>query len=171
MGIRLEIAQIVCELRGRSAVNMGIWLEIAQLVWAFGVLNACCDGYEKHLPTCEQKLAQDNERAPEDVRPQGKVNVVLGSEPLLAHSVEVQHNWTDAELYPHSSFTFKPAQPLPVEQGAKRKKRSRRQSPSRKRMTRVPPLKTKEKCLFERFEQEETGRTRRISPQTQRARG
>jgi hypothetical protein len=51
--------------------------------------------------------------------------VVLGEEPLLPHSVEVQHNWTDAELYPHSSFTFKPAQPLPVQQGAKRKERSK----------------------------------------------
>jgi hypothetical protein len=50
--------------------------------------------------------------------------VVLGSEPLLPHSVKVQHNWTDAELYPHSSFTFKPAQPLPVKPGAKRKERS-----------------------------------------------
>jgi hypothetical protein len=74
---------------------------------------------------CERKLAQDTERAAKDVRVQGKVNVVLGSEPLLPHSVEVQHNWTDAELYPHSSFTFKPAQPLPVKQGAKRKERSK----------------------------------------------
>jgi hypothetical protein len=87
--------------------------------------NVCCGGYGKHLTACEQKLAQDKERAPKDVRPQGKVNVVLGSEPLLPHSVEVQHNWTDAELYPHSSFTFKPAQPLPVKQGAKRKEKSK----------------------------------------------
>jgi hypothetical protein len=70
---------------------------------------------------CEQKLAQDTERTAKNVRLQGKVNVALGSEPLLPHSVEVQHNWTDAELYPHSSFTFKPAQSLPVKPGAKRK--------------------------------------------------
>jgi hypothetical protein len=41
----------------------------------------------------------------------GGINVVTGSEPILPHSVEVQNNWTDAELYPHSSFTFKSAQP------------------------------------------------------------
>jgi hypothetical protein len=51
------------------------------------------------------------------------VNVVLGEEPLLPHSVEVQHNWTDAESYPYSSFTLKPGQPLPVKQGAKCKER------------------------------------------------
>jgi hypothetical protein len=34
--------------------------------------------------------------------------------------VEVQNKWTNAELYPHSSFTFKPAQPTPAEQGTKR---------------------------------------------------
>jgi hypothetical protein len=34
--------------------------------------------------------------------------------------VEVQNNWTDAELYSHSSFTFKPAQPTPAQQGTKR---------------------------------------------------
>jgi hypothetical protein len=45
---------------------------------------------------------------------------VTGSEPILPHSVEVKKNWTDAELYPHSSFTFKPAQPTPAQQGAKR---------------------------------------------------
>jgi hypothetical protein len=74
---------------------------------------------------CERKLAQETERAAKDVRLQGKVNVVLGSEPLLPHSVEVQHNWTDTELYPHSSFTFKHAQPLLVKPGAKRKERSK----------------------------------------------
>jgi hypothetical protein len=100
-------------------VNMSIWLRIAQPVWAFRGMCAVV------VTACEQKLAQDKERAPEDVRPQGKVNVVLGSEPLLPHSVEVQHNWTDAELYSHSSFTFKPAQPLPVKQGANRKERSK----------------------------------------------
>jgi hypothetical protein len=85
----------------------------------------CCGGYRKHLTTCNQKLAPDTKDAPHDKRPRGKINVVLGEEPLLPHSVEVQHNWTDAELYPHSSFTFKPAQPLPVKQGAKRKERSK----------------------------------------------
>jgi hypothetical protein len=45
--------------------------------------------------------------------------VVTGSEPLLPHSVEVQNNWTDAELYPHSLFTFKPAQPVHAQQGTK----------------------------------------------------
>jgi hypothetical protein len=48
--------------------------------------------------------------------------VVTGSEPILPHSVEVQNNWTDAELYPHSSFTFKPAQPTPTQQDTKRNK-------------------------------------------------
>jgi hypothetical protein len=74
---------------------------------------------------CEQRLVQDEECPPSEARPQGKANVVLGSEPLLPHSVEVQHNWTDADLYPHLSFTFKPAQPLPVKQGASRKEKLR----------------------------------------------
>jgi hypothetical protein len=69
----------------------------------------CCGGNRKHLTTCHQELVPDTKDAPHDESPRGKVNVVLGEEPLLPHSVEVQHNWTDAELYPHSSFTFKPA--------------------------------------------------------------
>jgi hypothetical protein len=84
----------------------------------------CCGGNWKHLTTCHQKLVPDTRNAPHYERPRGKVNVVLGEEPLLPHSVEVQHNWT-AELYPHSSFTFKPAQPLPIKPGAKRKERSK----------------------------------------------
>jgi hypothetical protein len=87
--------------------------------------NVCCGGYGKHLTECESKLVQGTGRAVMDVQPRGKVNVVLSSEPLLPHSVEVPHNWTEAEHYPHSSFTFKPAQPLPVNQGAKRKERSK----------------------------------------------
>jgi hypothetical protein len=59
---------------------------------------------------------------PEDARARGGINVVTGSEPILPHSVEVQNNWTDAELYPHSSFTFKPAQPTPTQQDTKRNK-------------------------------------------------
>jgi hypothetical protein len=47
--------------------------------------------------------------------------VVTGSEPLLPHSVEVQNNWTDAKLYSHSLFTFKPAQPVPAQQGTKQR--------------------------------------------------
>jgi len=31
--------------------------------------------------------------------------VVSGAEPILPHSIELQENWSDAELYPHSSFT------------------------------------------------------------------
>jgi hypothetical protein len=85
----------------------------------------CYGGNWKHLTIGNQKLAPNTKDAPHDKRPRGKVNEVLGEEPLLPHSVEVQHNWTDAELYPHSSFTFKPAQPLPVKQGAKRKERSK----------------------------------------------
>jgi hypothetical protein len=85
----------------------------------------CCGGYGNHVMACERRLAQGTERAAKDVRLQGKVNVVLGFEPLLPHSIEVQHKWTDAELYPHSSFTFKPAQPLPVKPRAKRKERSK----------------------------------------------
>jgi hypothetical protein len=53
------------------------------------------------------------------------LDVVTGSEPILPHSVEVQNNWTDAELYPHSSFTFKPAQPTPAQHGTKRKESSK----------------------------------------------
>jgi hypothetical protein len=83
----------------------------------------CCGGYDNHLMACERQFTRDTERATKDVRLPGKVNVVLGSEPLVPHSIEVQHNWTDAELYPHSPFTFKPAQPLPVKPGAKRKER------------------------------------------------
>jgi hypothetical protein len=60
--------------------------------------NVCCGGYGKHLTECESKLVQGTERAVMDVRPRGKVNVVLGFEPLLRHSVEVQHNWTDVGL-------------------------------------------------------------------------
>jgi hypothetical protein len=65
--------------------------------------------------------AKNKECAPEDARERGEINVVTGSEPLLPHSVEVQNNWTDAELYPHSSFTFKPAQPVPAHQGTKQR--------------------------------------------------
>jgi hypothetical protein len=57
---------------------------------------------------------------PKDARARGGINVVTGSEPILPHSVEVQNNWTDVELYPHSSFTFKPAQTTPAQQGTKR---------------------------------------------------
>jgi hypothetical protein len=32
------------------------------------------------------------------MRPQGVVNVVLGSDPILLHSVEVQNDWIDSEL-------------------------------------------------------------------------
>jgi hypothetical protein len=72
---------------------------------------------------CPQEIIRSKEGLPEDARLPGKVNVVLGPEPLLPHSVEVQHNWTESELYPHLSFTFKPAQPTSV--GAKRKEKSR----------------------------------------------
>jgi hypothetical protein len=82
-------------------------------------------GFGNNLMACEQRLVQDEECPLSEARPQGKANVVLGSEPLPPYSVEVQHNWTDAELYPHSSFTFKPAQPLPVKQGASRKEKPR----------------------------------------------
>jgi hypothetical protein len=81
--------------------------------------NQCCGGYGKHLTGCAQASAQNKERAPEDARARGGKIVVTGFEPLLPHSVEVQNNWTDAELYPHSLFTFKPAQPVPAQQGTK----------------------------------------------------
>jgi hypothetical protein len=83
--------------------------------------NQCCGGYGKNLTGCAQASAQNKERAPEDARARGEINVVTGSEPLLPHSVEVQNNWTDAELYPHSSFTLKPAQPVPAQQGTKQR--------------------------------------------------
>jgi hypothetical protein len=85
-----------------------------------GPKHECCGGYGKHLTGCTQASAQNKERVPEDARTRGGINVVTGSEPILPHSVEVQNNWTDAELYPHSSFTFKPAQPTPAQQGTKR---------------------------------------------------
>jgi hypothetical protein len=83
--------------------------------------NQCCGGYGKHLTGCAQASAQNKKRAPEDARARGKIKVVTGSEPLLPHSVEVQNNWTDAELYPHSLFTFKPAQHVPAQQGTKQR--------------------------------------------------
>jgi hypothetical protein len=82
--------------------------------------NECCGGYGKHLTGCIQASAQNKERVPQDARAKGGINVVTGSEPILPHSVEVQNKWTNAELYPHSSFTFKPAQPTPAQQGFKR---------------------------------------------------
>jgi hypothetical protein len=82
--------------------------------------NQCC-GYGKHLTGCAQASAQNKERAPEDARARGEINVVTGSEPLLPHSVEVQNNWTYAELYPHSSLNFKLAQPVPAQQGTKQR--------------------------------------------------
>jgi hypothetical protein len=82
--------------------------------------NECCGGYGKHLTDCTQASAQNKERVPENARARGGINVVMGSEPILPHSVEVQNNWTDAELYSHSSFTFKLAQPTPAQQGTKR---------------------------------------------------
>jgi hypothetical protein len=81
--------------------------------------NECCGGYGNHLTGCTQASAQSKERVPGDARATGGINVT-GSEPILPHSVEVQNNWTDAELYPHSSFTFKPAEPTPAQQGTKR---------------------------------------------------
>jgi hypothetical protein len=51
--------------------------------------NDCCGWYGKHFPGCAQATAQDGERAPTGARPQGVVNVVLGSDPILPHSVEV----------------------------------------------------------------------------------
>jgi hypothetical protein len=84
--------------------------------------HECCGGLEKHLMNRPQGSIRSKEGLPENALLPGKVNVVLGAEPLLPHSVEVQHNWTQSELYPHSSFTFKPAQPTSV--GAKRKEKS-----------------------------------------------
>jgi hypothetical protein len=84
--------------------------------------HECCGGLGKHLMNCPQGIVRSKEGLTEDARLLGKVNVVLGAEPLLPHSVEVQHNWTESEVYPHSSFTFKPAQPTSV--GAKRKEKS-----------------------------------------------
>lgn len=69
----------------------------------------CCAGYDKHLMGCTHASAQDKGRVLDDACSDGKVNEVLGSEPLLPHSVKVENNWTDKELYPHSAFTFKPA--------------------------------------------------------------
>jgi hypothetical protein len=51
--------------------------------------NDCCGWYGKHFPGCAQATSQDRERAPNGARPQGVVNVVLGSKPILPHSVEV----------------------------------------------------------------------------------
>jgi hypothetical protein len=68
--------------------------------------NDCCGWYGKHFPGCAHATAQDRERTPNGARPQGVVNVVLGSEPILPHSVEVQDDWMDSELYPHSSCSF-----------------------------------------------------------------
>jgi hypothetical protein len=108
----------------------------------------CCGGYGKHLTACEQKLAQGRERAPKDERPQGKVDVVLGSEPLLPHSVAVQHNWTDAELYPILCSRLNLLSPSQLNKGRSVRKGQRRQSLSRKRMTSIPPRMMSEKCLF-----------------------
>jgi hypothetical protein len=49
----------------------------------------CCGGYDNHLMACERQFTRDTERATKDVRLPGKVNVVLGSEPLVPHSIEV----------------------------------------------------------------------------------
>jgi hypothetical protein len=68
--------------------------------------NDCCGWYGKHFPCCAQATAQDRERAPTGARPQGVVNVVLGSDPILSHSVEVQNDWMDSELYPYASCSF-----------------------------------------------------------------
>jgi hypothetical protein len=72
--------------------------------------NECCGEFEKHLMNCPQGIIRSKEGLPEDARLPGEVNVVLGAEPLLPHSVEVevQHNWNESELFPHSSFTSKP---------------------------------------------------------------
>jgi hypothetical protein len=86
--------------------------------------NECCGGYGKHLTGCPRAPAQNGDRVLNNVSSQGKVNVVSGSKPILPHSVEIQNNWTDGELYPHSSFTFKPAQPIPAQQGTKSKEGS-----------------------------------------------
>jgi hypothetical protein len=85
----------------------------------------CCGGYGKHLTGCAQTSVQNKERAPEETRARGEINVVTDFEPLLPHSVEVHNNWTDAELYPRSSFTFKPAQPVPAQQSTKQREGAR----------------------------------------------
>jgi hypothetical protein len=84
--------------------------------------NECCGGFGKHLMNCPQGIIRSKEGLPEDARLPGKINVVLRAEPLLPHFVKIQHIWTESELYPHSSFTFKPAQPTSA--GAKRKEKS-----------------------------------------------
>jgi hypothetical protein len=38
----------------------------------------------------------------------------------LPHSVAVQHNRAEAELYPNCSFTLKPTHPTPVKQAEKK---------------------------------------------------
>jgi hypothetical protein len=55
----------------------------------------CCGWYGRHFPGCANASAQDRERAPNALRPQGVVNVVTGFEPILPHSVEVQPDWDD----------------------------------------------------------------------------
>jgi hypothetical protein len=86
--------------------------------------NECYGGYGKHLTDCTQASAKDRGRRLNDARVLGKVNVVSGSEPLLPHSVEVQNNWTEQELYPHPAFTFKPAQSTPIKTGNERQEKS-----------------------------------------------
>jgi hypothetical protein len=71
---------------------------------------------------CPQGIIRSKESLPEDALLPGKVDVVLGAEPVLPHSVVVQHNWTESKLYPHSSFIFKLAQPTAV--GAKLKEKT-----------------------------------------------
>jgi hypothetical protein len=87
--------------------------------------NDCCGWYGKHFPGYAQATAQDRERASNGARPQGVVDVVSGSEPILPHSVEVQHNWTDAELSPHSSSKSaeqaEPAEPIFVKPSNERR--------------------------------------------------
>jgi hypothetical protein len=68
--------------------------------------NDCCGWYGKHFPGCAQATAQDRGRAPAGARPQGVLNVVLGSDPILPHSLEVQNHWMDSELFPHASCSF-----------------------------------------------------------------
>jgi hypothetical protein len=51
-----------------------------------------------------QRLKIENVLQP--VLQQGVVNVVLGSDPILPHSVEVQNDWMGSELYPHASCSF-----------------------------------------------------------------
>jgi hypothetical protein len=69
----------------------------------------CCGWYGQHFPGCANATAQDRERAPNAVRPQGVVNVATGFEPILPHSVEVQPDWSDSTLYPHTKDSFKSA--------------------------------------------------------------